>query len=671
LEQHSKSTRLKLKSTKSKLIAAMVAVSIIPTIVIAIVSNTITQKTLYDELANSTLQITKQASVGLDYKIDGVAKQLRMLAGNVNFTEFYDNEMNATYGFYLLEGTLNTSNEYGGVYFGSKNKEMIIAPKREYPSDYDPTQRDWYKAAVERTGEVVYSEPYNDAVTKDLVLTASQTVLDKNGEVVGVVAIDLSMSNFSKSINDITVGKEGYMAIIGINGNFITHPDAGKVGSDLATKLTLWDDLTKNTEGSSEYELDGLEKFSAFSTNERTGWKFVSALEKSEITDSANKIRNIGWILTAIFGLLSAICAYFVGRGIANNVHVVKGALETASKGDFTARVSVNTNDEFKELERSFNHTMEQLSMSLRKVGESSKTVFETSTHLSVMTKETNAALSEVALGIGEISQGSTLQARNAQISSKQMRDLSQQLDDISVVTEDMNTVSHRSKDLSNKGLMQVELLTNKSIETKSSTNEVVTIVKEVEVRMEEINAIIEAITKITDQTNLLSLNASIESARAGEHGRGFAVVANEVRTLADQSRASAVEIKCIVDSIKAVVKKAVESMDRTNRAVTEQDVAVTETKVIFNDILSAVNELAQKVEEVQGAIKDSQDNKEVVTQEMDSISAVSQQTAAATEEVSASSEQISATMNSFTKHANGLKELSEQLDNEIKKFIL
>lgn len=667
--QNKITNKIKWNSVRTKLIAGMAAVAIVPTISIAVISNNVTKNVFEDELSRSTLQVTKQSSESLTYKMQGVTSQLQFLANNKYFTEFFQDPINATNGSTVLEGILNTNPEYAYVSFGSTNKDMVSAPLEELQDDYDPTTRDWYIGAVEKNGEVFYSHPYQDAGTKQMVLTISQAVFDKTGGLMGVVAIDLDISKFSKSMNDINIGKNGFMTIIGEDGKYISHPDETKIDSDEATKLTLWDDIQKNKEGYSDYEIDGTDKFSAFVTNERTGWHFVSSLNKSEITASANKISNISWIVTAIFGLLSAIIAYFVGKRISNNIHTVKGALETASQGDFSTRVSVNTKDEFKELEQSFNDTMDQLSSSLGKIGVSSKTVLDTSSQLSVITRETNAALSEVALAIEEIAQGSTLQARNVQVSSDQMRGLARQLEDISIVTEKMNNVSHRSMELSTKGLEQVELLSNKSSETKSSTTEVASIVQEVNVRMEEINEIIEVITKITDQTNLLSLNASIESARAGEHGRGFAVVANEVRKLAEQSQASAGEIKRIVDSIKAVVRNAVDSMERTNQAVTDQDQAVTETKAIFTDILAAVRELAQKADEVQIAIKESNTNKDAVSNEMESIAAVSQQTAAATEEVAASAEQISATMNSFTQHANGLKELSEQLDSEIKKF--
>lgn len=665
------SSHFKWNSTKTKLIAGMTAVSIIPTISIAIISHLVTEDIITKEVSNSTAQVTKQASRSLDNKIDGVVSQLQLLADNVNFKEFYNDPSNAKFGYYLLDGTLRTNRDYAFVYFASTKKDMLSAPDSELPEDYDPTTRDWYLGALKNNGKVFYSEPYQDEGTGQVVLTISQTVKDNTGNLVGVMAIDLDMRNFSKSIEELKIGKHGYLTMLSPDGTYIYHPEEKKIGSDAVTKLSLWNDLKKNKEGYSEYKSDGEDKFSAFTTNDKTGWKFVSELNYSEINDNASKIGNIGWILTSIFGVLSALSAFFIGRRIANNINAVKDALETASKGDFTARVKVNTKDEFKDLEQSFNKTMEQLSRSLRKVEESSRAVLETSGHLSEMTKETNASLSEVATAIEEIAQGANLQVNNVNESSDQMRELSQQLDGISASTITMNDASQLSMVLTSKGLEQVEMLTGKSSETKVATNEVTAIVKEVDGRMEEINEIIGAITKITDQTNLLALNASIESARAGEHGRGFAVVANEVRKLAEQSRTSAEEIKRIVDSIKAVVKKAVEAMEMTNQAVTEQDVTVTETKAIFNDILSAILELSQKVGEVQGSIYESQENKESVSLQIESITAVSQQTAAATEEVSASAEEISATMSSFTQYAAGLKELSEQLEQELEKFKL
>ena len=120
-----------------------------------------------------------------------------------------------------------------------------------------------------------------------------------------------------------------------------------------------------------------------------------------------------------------------------------------------------------------------------------------------------------------------------------------------------------------------------------------------------KINTISETISQITEQTNLLSLNASIESARAGEAGKGFAVVAEEIRKLAEQSKNSTEEIKAIIASIQKKSDTAVKAIKSTENVVNEQDLAVGETQKIFSEILKSIGIMIDKVEEVKLSIVD------------------------------------------------------------------
>lgn len=670
VQQGNQRVRNRFNSVRLKLIATMTALAIIPMATLGIVSNQNAQKEMKKDIVANTLQLTEKVNDGIDNFFLGIDAQINLLSVDTHFTEFKPKPNNVKDGFALLEDTLKSRKDYQAVYFASAQKDFLLSPKQDLPAGYDPTVRPWYTGAIVAKGNVTISEPYIDATTKKTVITASKAVI-QNGEIIGVIGIDLDISKLTESINKIVIGKNGYSFILSRDGTSLTYPNQKVVGTKQLTKLKLWKDIKNKDEGNSEYTYQGKDKFSSFVTNKRSGWKIVSTIENQEIKDRTKGITYLSTILMIVFALLSVVIAYGLGRFIANTLKQIQKALNKAAEGDLTARIHVKTNDEFKDLEVDFNQMMEQLSRSLENVEKSSLTVLETSTSLAAMTHETTTSIYEVAQAIGEISEGTTQQADSAQASQEEMNILSNRLDGISDSVNEMFEMTKHSTDLSHKGLEQVELLTEKSTQTKSSTTEVDRIVKEVESRMEDINSILATISSITDQTNLLSLNASIEAARAGEHGRGFAVVANEVRKLAEQSKASAVEIEELVNNIKSVVKQAVSAMGQAQNVVSEQEVVVNETKAIFNEIIESIKEMGIKSDEVKDSVLESQQSKEMVQNAIESISEVSQEAAAGTEEVSASAEEISATMEEFSRHAGGLQALSEQLENEIKKFKL
>lgn len=203
------------------------------------------------------------------------------------------------------------------------------------------------------------------------------------------------------------------------------------------------------------------------------------------------------------------------------------------------------------------------------------------------------------------------------------MERLSVKLDEINGNSDEMDLIANSTKELSSNGLIMVETLIEKSNKTKEATSEVNRIIEDMYESSLQISNISDALTAITAQTNLLSLNASIEAASAGDAGKGFAVVASEIRNLAEQSKNSTEEIKVIIENIQSKASSAAESIKGTSFVVEEQEVAVSE------------------------------------------------ETASASEEVTASTEEINATMEEFARHSENLKNVADQLGVEVGKFVI
>lgn len=335
--------------------------------------------------------------------------------------------------------------------------------------------------------------------------------------------------------------------------------------------------------------------------------------------------------------LISVIMSLILSNGIAYNIKKLKEVFAKASNGDLTVSITASTKDEFKDLAMSFNSMMKNMSGIMNHVTISSKTVSETSTTLANMSDEVTSSITEASIAIEQVSIVATEQAQNAQDGALAMNDLSNRLDKVSVNSNEMNKISSDTKNLGSKGLCMIDTLIKKSNKTKASTKEVEHIVQDMNESTKQIDSISETLVNITTQTNLLSLNASIESARAVEAGKGFAVVAGEIRKLFEQSKSSTEEIKKIISSIQKKSDASASTIKSTETVVNEQDLAVSQTKEIFSEILKSIELMITKFDEVKLLIIDIDKKKQSTVSEIENISSISEQTASSSQQATAS----------------------------------
>ncbi|MDR7071295.1 methyl-accepting chemotaxis protein [Fictibacillus barbaricus] len=378
--------------------------------------------------------------------------------------------------------------------------------------------------------------------------------------------------------------------------------------------------------------------------------------------------------LITILGIVIVIAAIVIGiiisRMISRPVVRMSDMLNDIADGDLTMDpIQVKNKDEIGLLANGINHMGTNLAALIRQIRVTAEQVAASSEQLSASADQTSLATEQIAATIGAVAGGSQDQVRTVESIVEAMNQLSAGIQQIAVSMQTMSESSSKSLQVAEGGNATIRKTIGQMDAIHTSITNTSQVVKNLGEQSEEITNIVDVITEISGQTNLLALNAAIEAARAGEQGRGFAVVADEVRKLAEQSSASAQQIGQLITSIQELTEQAVNAMESGTKEVTSGRNLVHQSGEAFQSLFESVAEVSNQVGEISAATQQMSASTEQVVESIEVISHMAETAASSTQEVSASAEEQLASMEEISSSSNALSQLAEEMNETINKF--
>ena len=490
---------------------------------------------------------------------------------------------------------------FKNVYYGLIDGTFLLDDINiDLPDDYDARTRPWYQLAVDE-GQPTYTTPYIDVTTNELTITAV-VPMDRNGRLVGVAGGDMMLDDISAIINDIDFMGMGQAFLVSDSRNILVHPNDERIETSLTDYIGSSVSFSPTFK---EYQVDGQDSLVSFHKIrgiQGVDWYLGVVIDR---TKAYADVSTFGW--TAIVYLVLGIVAVVVSmswllRLLLKPLNRLNDAVTDIARGegDLTQRLPVESNDEFGIVSQRMNEFIERIQNALQEVTNAAKQVEQ---NIQSMTKASDDSMhigheqankaNSVATAINELGASATEIADSAAKASAQASTGSEK------TTTAQQALQHNRQ--------QIQHLSERMDASGQA-------IGKLDEDTQNIGQIIEVIKGITEQTNLLALNAAIEAARAGEAGRGFAVVADEVRNLAQRTSDSAAEVEAMIEKVRQGTKSAV-SVIEESREISDACVQSAEESA---EHMSEIDAIISQIDEVNLSVASATEQQTSVIQTLD-----------------------------------------------------
>lgn len=505
-----------------------------------------------------------------------------------------------------------------------------------------------------------------DSVKHTMVDVVNTTSKIMENEISNSGVDDLDYDGYANNLSDVKLEgmDSAYMYVVQNDGTMLYHPTKEKVGQPVENAVIKGvvqqlQDGKKPGTTVVEYDFNGTTKYSAYTilNNENI---LVLTADESEALAGITTVTGLAVGISAIVVLIAIIISFIMGRRLMRPLVKVSTIIEDIANGNIEADFSVvkESNDEIGLIIEKMKELTQSLGSIVGKIRNSSDTMSSNSYELNDTSSQTLAANNEISKEVEDVAEGSTGMAASISKINENLLEMSNETKDINASVDEIKNQTVAVQDSSKIMNDKIKSMQDSSHKMDEGISAISKRIETVNTTVDKVSNIVSVIEEISSETNLLSLNASIEAARAGDAGKGFAVVAQEIRVLSDNTNTELENIKQIISSLVEECRYCVQASGTIVEDNAKQKEEIKAVLDEFGSLDEQIQKTAEKADEIEELVTAMIELNDDITKSSNSLTDVSAANAAATEEMNANIEELNAMM-------HGVSEMAEHMNNE------
>lgn len=385
-------------------------------------------------------------------------------------------------------------------------------------------------------------------------------------------------------------------------------------------------------------------------------------------------MRLLGSIVAAVVAimLVCLIVSTKLASTISKNIRTSIKAVEKIAAGDLNVQVNnklLKSKDEIGDLSRVTITLRDAMQRTTLEINQNVQKLLEASSLLGTAADNTNGTMNKVRTAVNRIVENSTEQAENSKSTSEHMRLMGDNITETSAEVEALNSNAAFMHESSEKAAETLANLQRINGEVEQIIGEVQEQTNRTNDSVQQIYKATAFITSIAEETDLLSLNASIEAARSGESGRGFAVVAEQIKKLSEQSNQSSSEIEETAMMLSEDSQKAVEIMQKTQEIIMSQSESMQDTQKVVEEVVAQIANSMQSIQQIKETTEHLANVRNEVLQAVETLSNIAQDSVSGTKKTYEDTEEVVDTFKQVYMSAEQLREIADQLAGSVQYF--